>query len=248
MENKMLYNVLIIYTIFMVMIGAIAAETVNRASNVNTTPINIIAVSSGRPLCDLLLLLQKQLEVSITYEDPYYEYKQCKEYLDGKWPLSSYRLVPDYLKGNYAKFQYDPNRNNEQILSDLIKEYNHTHDWVEYTYSVTGLSGTGFHVFPNKYRNAKGEFVNYKSPLNENISISFDSCNLWSAMRKIAKLLKEKDVCIEYGMGGRPPIAGLTTVQINLDIKELSIKNILDLFIARFNKERVNALLTWRLL
>jgi len=147
-----------------------------------------ISVNSGRPLAEVIEILEKRYGWVITYEDPAYIYPADFEDVtmavrrDGR--TEPRVLVP---RGGLFNFQYPTAavssiQDASTILAKLIDDYNRS--------GHPGLfrvirSGTVFHVVPVETRNASGQFVPRGSLLDVNISIVDHEATALDLLREI---------------------------------------------------------------
>ena len=159
-----------------------------------TTDVNVLSVNDPRPLEAAVLSLIRKYDVSVTYEDPRYEYSgEMRDITDqvnkSSKPPKVRTIIPI---GGLLQASYAVSRQSGQLASpaDAI----HAIVDAQNANAMGGRfavqqSGDTFHIVPTEVRDSNGAWINQQSVLDTRIT--FSSIDGESAESLVESVLKE---------------------------------------------------------
>lgn len=139
-----------------------------------------IKVREPRPLAAAILVLESRIKAPITYEDPPYRFSGDLEVS----PVGP--LIP---KTGSIELTYSSRLEPDEIIRSLVEANNRQGNPGVFELKAAG----GFrHVVPVKFRNEKGELIEYRSILETRLSQSFQNLSGVDILDGICNELSEK--------------------------------------------------------
>jgi hypothetical protein len=139
-----------------------------------------IDVFSGRALSHALLILERELDCAITYEDPLWEAPLVEEMFEGG------PVVP---KKTSLSLEYSLG-SPEIVIQEVLNQYHQQTDRASFELTA-GPEGI-YNVVPVKCKNAAGELVENHSVLDAKISLSMQDATFSEIMNEIISKLPQK--------------------------------------------------------